>query len=308
MLARLVRLALLLELAAYAILGAWLHSRGADIPSLAAAAIAFALAARLGFVVAAMSLSALAASEREPAHRIGWASMPRLVLGEYRAVLANNFFYVPFEEVAAPSERAPERTDRIPVVLVHGYLGNRGFFGPLLRSLDAHGVAPLFAPNLPGTFATIERFADELQVAIERIARETGQPKVILVCHSMGGLAARHYLACTGANRVAKLITIASPHAGTALAVLGLGANARQMRRDSAFVTALARGEEGRAPCAMTSIYSPHDNLVSPQDTCRLAWARNIALPGLGHIAILSSPAMRDVLLEELREAGVRTG
>ena len=161
--------------------------------------------------------------------------------------------------------------------------------------------------NLPGAFASIERFTEELHEAIERIARATGQPKLVLVCHSMGGLAARLYLARNGANRVAKLITIASPHAGTALAALGLGSNARQMRRDSAFLTELARAENGHAPCATTSIYSPHDNLVSPQDTSRLAWARNIALPGLGHIAILSSPRTRDVLLAELREAGVRT-
>ena len=306
MLARFVRLALLIELAAYAVIGAWLHSRGADMPTLVASAIAFALALRLAFVVATMSISWLAGSAREPVQRIGRGRTLILVLGEYRAVLANNFFYIPFEKVAASAEPAPGRAEGIPVLLVHGYFSNRGYFRGLLRFLGASGVFPVFAPNLPGTFATIERFADELHEAIERIAHATGQAKLILVCHSMGGLAARHYLARRGPARVAKLITVASPHAGTALATLGLGSNARQMRRDSDFITDLARGESGRAPCATTSIYSAHDNLVSPQDTSRLAWARNIALPGLGHIAILSSPRMHHILLEELREAGVR--
>ena len=300
MLSRFVRLALLLELAAYAMLGAWLHARGAGIVAIAGVAVACAVAARFAFVAWTMTVSWLAAPAREPEHRIGLARTVRLVLCECRAALANNFLYLPFEALVAPSERAPRPTDRIPVILVHGYFSNRGYFGKLLRSLEANGVAPLFAPNLPSAFSTIEHFTDALEQAIEAIARGTGQPKVILVGHSMGGLAARLYLARRGAGRIAKLITIASPHAGTALAPFGLGPNARQMCRDSAFIAELARCESGRAPCLVTSIYSPHDNLVSPQQTSRLAWARNIALPGHGHIGILLSPELREVLLKEL--------
>jgi triacylglycerol esterase/lipase EstA (alpha/beta hydrolase family) len=123
----------------------------------------------------------------------------------------------------------------------------------------------------------------------------------------MGGLASRLYLCKRGADRVARLITIASPHRGTVHALLGAGENARQMERASKFLEALCtkEGEEGPA-CRVTSIYTPHDNLVAPQDTSVLPWANNIALPGLGHLDILSSQALEDALIRELCDAGVQ--
>lgn len=121
------------------------------------------------------------------------------------------------------------------------------------------------------------------------------------MCHSMGGLAARRYLVDHGDARLDRLITIASPHHGTALASLGIGANARQMRRGSEFLRGL-EAAEARTQRAFpaTSIYSPHDNLVAPQDTSRLPWAQNLAIPGLGHIDILASERMYRALLKEL--------
>jgi triacylglycerol esterase/lipase EstA (alpha/beta hydrolase family) len=120
----------------------------------------------------------------------------------------------------------------------------------------------------------------------------------------MGGLAVRRYLADRGASRVAKVVTLASPHAGTILSAFGLGRNAAQMRVDSGFLEALRRAEEGRAPCPFTSIYSLDDNMVSPQDTSRLGWARNVPLHAVGHITILQSRRTYSTLLNELTEAG----
>ncbi len=307
MLSRLARLALVAELLAYVATGTWLHGQGWNLATLVAAAFATALALRLGFVAASLALSWLVASPRSPEHQIGTGATFALFADEYRAVLASNFLNIPFESLVMPRERDPEATDCIPVVLVHGFFGNRGYFGTMRRWLEERGVEPVFIPNFPGTFATIEQFADELDTQIERIAKGTGQSKVILVCHSMGGLAARRYLATRGPDRVARLVTMATPHGGTRLARLGLGANAAQMRIQSRFLTDLTREEDGRSRCSATSIYSPHDNMVAPQETSRLAWARNVPVPGLGHITILASRRSFDVLLEELRDAGVKT-
>jgi hypothetical protein len=87
---------------------------------------------------------------------------------------------------------------------------------------------------------------------------------------------------------------------------MGVGANGTQMRRGSRFLATLEQGEgERTAALAATSIFSTHDNLVAPQDTSRLPWAKNIALTGLGHIDILGSERLRAVLLEELYSGGV---
>lgn len=306
MLARIVRLSLLLELAAYAALGAWLHTaRGWSGPHIIAAAAAFALATRLALVCLTMTIGWVARSPRAPGDGIGPMGTAQLVLGEWRALLLDNFFYLPFERQAL--RRDPDTTVRggTPVILAHGYFSNRGYFRPLVRGLEARGLAPVFAPNFRTVFAPIESYVDELNREIERIAAASGHARVILVCHSMGGLAAREYLRRHGSARIAKLITISSPHHGTVLAYLGLGASGTQMRRGSRFLAALEQGEGERQPAVpATSIYSTHDNLVAPQETSRLPWAKNIALPGLGHIDILGSQLLHTLLLEELRQAG----
>ena len=65
--------------------------------------------------------------------------------------------------------------------------------------------------------------------AIERIMQLTGKNKVILVGHSMGGLASRQYLQNTNywqpdaAHHVAKLLTLGTPHGGSNASDIGLG-------------------------------------------------------------------------------------
>jgi triacylglycerol esterase/lipase EstA (alpha/beta hydrolase family) len=203
----------------------------------------------------------------------------------------------------------PRPGGAIPIILTHGYFANRGYFAPLVRGLEARGAAPLFTPNLASTFTTIERYAEELHAEIERIAAASGQAQVILIAHSMGGLGARAYLCAHGSARVRKLITIASPHHGTVHARLGTGENAKQMRRGSRFLEALCEKEGERGPgCEVTSIYTPHDNLAAPPDTSVLPWAKNIAIPGRGHVDILGSAQLLEIVVAELRGCGVALG
>ena len=75
-----------------------------------------------------------------------------------------------------------------------------------------------------------DRKAGELKVIIDAMKAFTGAPAVILVGHSLGGLAARAYIQGIGGNRsgatipyggdVAALITIDTPHQGSGLAVV----------------------------------------------------------------------------------------
>ena len=295
------RFLLFLELVAYVVVGVWLHmALGWSLTAALSLCAGCALGGRLLMVFATAAMATMAGA----APRIGPVAFARLVASEWGAVLLNNFCFVPWERQCLRADPAPAPQAGIPIVLVHGYFANRGYFARLATALEAAGAGPVFAPNFTSTFATIERFADELHAEVERIAAATGQGRVILVCHSMGGLAARCYLCRHGARRVARLVTIASPHAGTLLARFASGPNARQMRRGSAFLRELCAREAERAPmCGVTSIYSPHDNLVVPQDTCRLPWARNVALPGHGHVAILLSRELARVVAAEVAEA-----
>ena len=303
MLARVVRFSLALEALLYAALGLWLHHGWAwSAPAIAALVLALALGSRLGFLFLTALLGWLHRSPCAPEHCIDFAGTVRYLLGEYRALLKDNFYYLPWERWVLRPDPAPAACERIPTLLVHGYMSNRGYFTPMVRRLEAAGLTQVHVPNCQVLFASIEHFAGELHGEIERIASGCGRERVNLVCHSMGGLAARHYLREHGAGRVAKLVTIASPHHGTMLATMGLGLNARQMHPGSDFLSALAATEAAAPPAVdATSIYSPHDNLVSPQATSRLPWARNVAIPGVGHVDILASERTFEEVLEELR-------
>jgi pimeloyl-ACP methyl ester carboxylesterase len=66
-----------------------------------------------------------------------------------------------------------------------------------------------------------------LSDAIARVINLTGKDKVILVGHSMGGLAAREYLQNTDnwvaeSHHVAKLVTVGTPHGGSNLTGFGI--------------------------------------------------------------------------------------
>ena len=105
-----------------------------------------------------------------------------------------------------------------------------------------------------------DRKAGELKVVINAIKQFTGAPAVILVGHSLGGLAARSYIQGTGHDRngklipygrdVAALIMIDTPNQGSTLAyvsgfpnrdecVLADTANLRDLQPTSGFLTDL---------------------------------------------------------------------
>ena len=302
MLARVVLFSLVLEAAFYAALAAWLHQRWEWSAGAIAALVAGLLfGSRLLLSCFTCFLGWRHGSPRAPEHRIDAWGTVRLVLGEYRALLLDNLYYLPWDRLAVRPDEAPSPSATTPTLLVHGYMSNRGYFAALVPRLEAAGIGPLHVPNFRVLFTPIEFFAAELHDAIERVAQATGRPKVNLVCHSMGGLAARQYLREHGPARIAKLVTIASPHHGTMLASLGLGLNARQMHPQSEFLRALEAFEAIEPPAVdATSIYSTHDNLVSPQETSRLPWARNVAIPGVGHVAILRDARAFEVVRAEL--------
>ena len=171
----------------------------------------------------------------------------------------------------------------MPVLLVHGYGCNRGIWWWMRRRLEADGqvVATL---SLEPPWGGIDDFAAQLHARIEAVCAATGAPRVLLVAHSMGGLVSRACMARHGAARVAGLVTIATPHGGTAIARLGLGRCARQMELKSSWVSDLS-GRRVTVP--FVSIRTPQDNFVMPQDTQRHPDAVDEPLPGVGHMAAL---------------------
>jgi len=191
----------------------------------------------------------------------------------------------------------------LPVLLVHGYVCNRGYWTKLSRQLARAGIVH-DGVDLEPIGADIEEFVPQVELAITELCARTGSDRVILVAHSMGGLVARAWLRRHGAARVARIITIGTPHHGTALANLAAGANARQMSRvdgaPSGWLAQMAASETPETRALITSIYSHHDNIVAPQASAQLPGARNIAFGGIGHVALASDARVLRQLLAEI--------
>ncbi len=187
---------------------------------------------------------------------------------------------LPGEQTGRQAPGAP-----VPVVLVHGYFCNRQLWRPFARWLAARGHA-VAGVDLEPVFGPIDGYAPIIAGAVEQLRARTGAPRVALVCHSMGGLAARAYLRAHPDAPVACVVTLGTPHRGTVHALLGQGANAVQMRPDSAWLRSLAQSEDRALRERFTVVFSHHDNIVAPQAVQTLPDARTVALAGLGHLTL----------------------
>jgi triacylglycerol lipase len=131
------------------------------------------------------------------------------------------------------------------LILIHGYMGSavsweasginaileingwrRGgiLAGPqLIASGSGAPGNRSYSVELP-SFAPMMVQADQLQAMLQRINTMHPGESLIIVAHSAGGVVARLVLARAGVSDVKALITVASPHLGTARAVQALNA------------------------------------------------------------------------------------
>jgi triacylglycerol lipase len=149
-------------------------------------------------------------------------------------------------------------------------------------------------------FASVDVCAQRLAEHIERACAQTSAARVILVTHSMGGVVARAYVSRYGSARVAKLVTLAAPHHGSELARLAYGPCGEQLRPGSAFLRELNRNERKPSPIPIVSLFSWHDNFVTPQDSAALPCVTNIAVSGIGHLAMLLSRRIVDIVVRQI--------
>jgi triacylglycerol esterase/lipase EstA (alpha/beta hydrolase family) len=294
---RLSRTLLLVQLCAAVLIGwAAMARLGAAAWQAALLGIASVVLVRLLINMNNFVMAARFAGATPPAFRLGPGERLRLLAEEFRASMLVTSWH---QARASAATRIYPESSRPPVLLLHGYGCNSGYWVHLLPLLDAarisHATVDLepVAGDIDGYVPLVEQAVRELQAA-------TGAHKVAIVAHSMGGLVARAWMRAHGTAAVARVITLGTPHHGTALARFGLGQNAFQMRDNSAWLRALAQDEEGAARALLTSIYTHHDNIVSPRESSRLDGARNLAFGGIGHVALGSNPRVLAAVMAEL--------
>jgi triacylglycerol lipase len=281
-LSTLLRLFLALQLAGGLLVAYALLPEGAPAWQIAAIALALPVAGTALVLAVELTVGALVDPRRprsSPAHVL------RVWLGETACSLRVFTWRQPF---AADFDEPSQAHDpaRPALLLIAGYVCNRAVWKPLIDSgrLAHCNVATV---NIEPVFGSIDRYADEIDAAIGRLRAATGAARVTLVCHSMGGIAARAYLRRHGDDAIDKVITLASPHHGTIFGTLGHGANARQMARGSAYLTTLAGVETAERRRRFVCIATADDNLVVPRSSPLLPDAEQHVIDGVGHLALL---------------------
>lgn len=230
------------------------------------------------------------------------ANRRRMIWKEYLATLRMFCWLMPFRD---GTRRVSGVGGVQPILLVHGIICNSGVWQPFARWLTQQSAGSVESISLYPAFVSIDQYAEQLHQKIESLCSTYGVAQIRLVGHSMGGLVIRAYLHRYGATRVHRVVTLGSPHQGVYVKrdMMRIGENVRQLRVNSSWLKSLQTLETEPCPAPITSIWSPDENIILPQDSSLLRYpnARNISLPGIGHNALLFSPSVWKETLLALR-------
>ncbi|MDP2264707.1 MAG: alpha/beta fold hydrolase [Hydrogenophaga sp.] len=277
----------------------WPHSKlGA---ALAATALLFAYAPVMAFELMLVA----AFHGRDPAPRPTWQELLRAWWGEVALAPRVFAWRQPFRSSQWPDTATGQSMGMNPparaVVFIHGFVCNRAFWHPWMLELRKRNV-PYASVSLEPVFGSIDGYLDQVEEAVERAHASTGLPP-LLICHSMGGLVARAWMARDPNNsaRIHRVVTIGTPHRGTWLARFSHLPNGRQMRQACGWLNQLAELEAAARPMALyehfTCWYSNADNVVFPSSTATLPGADNRLVRGTAHVALAFHPrVMRESL------------
>ncbi len=186
---------------------------------------------------------------------------------------------------------------RLPVVLVHGVLGNRLLYWNVFRGrLERDGFSVHEAALPYGALGNLKVAAQQLARDVEEACADHGTKQVDMVCHSAGGLAARYYLKfLKGGKHVRRLVLLGTPHRGTyfsyAMPMLGVS---RHSRPGADFLDELGKTHDDEGHTEVVNLWSPMDGIVIPAANSKLEGARNVKVDWVHHWGFLISSTVYD--------------
>ena len=227
----------------------------------------------------------------------------RSLFGEFAAGLRIYLLRQPWTINAPTALPATASPARAPVVLVHGYLCNHRIWDDVARALRARGHTVL-AVNLEPLFTSIDNYAPIVEAAVSALCRQTGATRVALVGHSMGGLAIRAWMRVHGTARVARVLTLGTPHAGTQILPGTRTPNGRQMCWQSQWLTDLSASETDATRSLIRIALTPQDNIVYPQRAQILPGISSMVFEGMGHLQMCLDPSVITWVCEQVAIPG----
>ena len=146
---------------------------------------------------------------------VGFDTLPRFDtlrrIGAEAQALAATALAMPLRPLAAQVSFDPSAPHPVPVVFVHGFLGDPSNFVVLRRFLHRQGIwnSATFAY---GPRIDYQRLVPLLHDQIADLLRATGAPCVDVVGHSLGGLVGRCLAQSEHGDLVRRLVTLGAPY------------------------------------------------------------------------------------------------
>lgn len=256
------------------------------------------------------ALSIFASTLQSHASGVPWGIWLASVWGEYRASV--HFFLLrqpwagPAPGLQAASVVHKPGLPKPPIVLVHGYVCNHRMWESMGVELRAQGHS-VIAVDLEPVFTSIENYGPTIEAAVQSaLSANAGAGKVVLMGHSMGGLAIRAWMRAHGEAhtlaRVAQVITLGTPHAGTRLGTpkLAITPNSAQMVWQSDYVKTLAAQEPASVRSLLRIAITAQDNIVFPQLAQTLPGVAPKVFHGIGHLQMCRDQGVTDWVLAQL--------
>jgi pimeloyl-ACP methyl ester carboxylesterase len=226
--------------------------------------------------------------------------------GEFRAALLIFVLRQPWvrtKPVVLPP-LMPSQADpaALPVLLVHGFICNHRVWNKVSLALrrDGHTVLSL---DLEPLFASIDDYAPMINHAVDTLLGQTGASKVVLVGHSMGGLAIRAWMRAFGTERVARIITLGTPHQGTQIPQWFSIPNVSQMAWHSDWLADLSQSETPAHRELMHLALTHHDHVVHPQRAQTLDGVQVSEFTGIGHMQMCLDNEVIRWLVQRVHDA-----
>lgn len=196
--------------------------------------------------------------------------------------------------------RVVEKDASRVVVFVHGFGAAGAVFEPLRCEVErALGVPTLdFTYRSSSSFSTI---TGELAALLDRVAEGR---RLDLVGHSLGGLVSRWYAQeLGGARHVDRIVTLATPHAGTRSARIAPGPLRSALLPGSAVVRRLAAGRDRAGSVAHTALVAGADLMITPPSSAAAIERAQVRwFDELGHNAMLYDRGVHEAVIAALDE------
>jgi triacylglycerol lipase len=195
-----------------------------------------------------------------------------------------------------------ENQQHNPVLLIHGIDDTGAVFNTMAGYLRQRSWSVHTLDLIPNNGAL---GLDELAKQVDDYVATNFAPEETLdvVGFSMGGIVSRYYIQRLGGiKRVQRLITISSPHYGTALAYASGRPGCLQMRTHSPFLKDLNSDAVMLMQLNFTSIWTPYDLMIVPANSSQMPLGREEIVPVALHPWMLKDSRSLAIVAAALAE------